>query len=329
MLKPLLYLTSVASGVVGAWIIGNYGNRIRLVDEPDERSSHENPTPKGGGIGILAAFLFAAFIAKIPWLFWVPAGVLALFSFFGDMLDLSPIFRLAVQFGAGIVLIAGTGGFDLAHMNRLLLVMLLGVFVVGTTNIYNFMDGIDGIAAVTGIVGFALLALSNFLWGGETSYSVLSICMSMSCFGFLPYNIPKARVFMGDVGSVLLGFVFAAIVVLLSKSFLDFVCLASFLFPFYADELITMAIRIKDGENLLKPHRSHLYQLLANEQSIPHWKISIKYGILQLLVGLTVLLIKTHGVLVVLSFLFTYFAAFIFVSFSVRRKVAETGHQVS
>ena len=75
---------------------------------------------------------------------------------------------------------------------------------------------------------------------------------------------------MGDVGSILLGFVFAAMVVVLSKSFLDFVCLWSFIFPFYADELSTMAVRIKDGENLLRPHRRHLNQLLANEKGIAY-----------------------------------------------------------
>ena len=328
MLEPVLYLTSIASGGAGAWIIGNYGNRIGLIDEPNERSSHESPTPKGGAIGILAAFLFAAFLVEIPWLFWAPAGVLALLSLFGDQLDLSPSFRLVFQFSAAVVLITGTREFDLIYMNRLLLIILLGVFVVGTANIYNFMDGIDGIAAITGIVSFGLLALSNFLWGGERSFSILSICMSMSCLGFLPYNMPKAKVFMGDVGSVLLGFVFAAIVVSLSKSFLDFVCLVSFLFPFYADELTTMAVRVKDGENLLKPHRRHFYQLLANEYSIPHWKISTGYGVFQLVVGLTVLLAKPHGILVVLSLLFAFFTAFIFLSFSVRRKLAVTSQQV-
>jgi hypothetical protein len=134
-------------------------------------------------------------------------------------------------------------------------------------------------------------------------------------------------VFMGDEVSVLLGFMFAVLVVLLWKSFLDFVCLASFLFPFYADELTTMAVRVRDGENLLKPHRRHLYQLLANEYSIAHWKISVGYGVLQLVVGLTVLMAKPHGLLVVLSLLFAYFAAFTFVSFSIRRKLADTGEQ--
>ena len=134
--------------------------------------------------------------------------------------------------------------------------------------------------------------------------------------------MPKAKIFMGDVSSILLGFTFAAIVVILSKSILDFVCLAGFLFPFYADELTTMAARIKDGENLFKPHRRHLYQLLANEKGIPHWKISIGYGLAQLIVGITILLLRPFGISMILLLLAVYFLAFVFTSSAVRRSLA-------
>ena len=129
---------------------------------------------------------------------------------------------------------------------------------------------------------------------------------------------------MGDVGSILLGFAFAGMVVCLSKSFLDFVCLTSFLFPFYADELATMAARIKDGENLFKPHRRHLYQLLANEKGIAHWKVSIAYGLLQLMVGISVLLLRPFGISVILILLALYFLAFIVVSSTIRKTLKAT-----
>ncbi|GAG76553.1 unnamed protein product, partial [marine sediment metagenome] len=108
---------------------------------------------------------------------------------------------------------------------------------------------------------------------------------------------------MGDVGSVLLGFTFAAIVAQLSNSFLDFVCLSSFLFTFYADELTTMFLRIKNRENLLRPHRKHLYQILANEKKFPHWQVSAGYGAVQLILGMLILSARFYGVWVV-SFLF-------------------------
>ena len=165
---------------------------------------------------------------------------------------------------------------------------------MGTANYYNFMDGINGIAGITAVVGFGLLAFYASTSGAEHSFVILSICIALSCLGFLPFNMPKARVFMGDVGSILVGFLFAAMVVMLSKSFLDFVCLAGFLFPFYADELTTLYVRIKDEfpsgrmnscgirdgwmDRLMKPHRRHVYQLLANEMGIEHWKVSVGYG---------------------------------------------------
>jgi len=134
--------------------------------------------------------------------------------------------------------------------------------------------------------------------------------------------MPKARVFIGDVGSILLGFVFAGMVIALSKGFLDFICFTSFLFPFYADEFTTMAVRIRDGENLMRAHRRHLYQVLANEKGISHWKISVGYGLLQLVVGVSILMVKHYGNIIVLSLLAAYFGAFIVVSATIRRNLA-------
>jgi Fuc2NAc and GlcNAc transferase len=183
------------------------------------------------------------------------------------------------------------------------------------------MDGINGIAAITGTAGFSMLAAYNALSGGDGRFSVLSMCIAFSCLGFLPFNIPKARVFMGDVGSILLGFVFAAMVVMLSRSFLEFVCLASLLFPFYADEWTTMAVRIRDGENLLKPHRRHLYQLLANEMGIEHWKVSVGYGILQIVVGACVLSAMPYGPLAVWTLLVIFFSMFVWLNYIVRARI--------
>ena len=178
------------------------------------------------------------------------------------------------------------------------------------------------IIQITGIVGFGLLSLFKMISGGEKSFAFLSIGISPSCLGFLPFNMPNAKVFMGDVGSILLGFVFAAMVVVLSKSIFDFVCLASFFFPFYADELTTMVVRIKDSENLLQPHRRHLYQFLANEMWIPHWKMSADFGMVQFAVGVNILF-KGISRIAVISLLTIYFGAFVGVGFTVRKRVEQ------
>jgi len=211
-----------------------------------------------------------------------------------------------------------------SRMSGVLMILAMAVFIVGTANFYNFMDGINGIAAITGIVGFGLLALYSFLSESYSSFAVLSVCIYFSCLGFLPFNMPKAKVFMGDVGSILLGFTFAGMVVWLSKGPLDFICLAAFLFPFYADELTTMAVRIRDGENLLRAHRRHLYQVLANEKGVSQWKVSLGYGLLQLVVGVTVLLLKPFGGIMILPILMAYFVGFTMVGYFIRKNLTTT-----
>ena len=321
MPNSVLYLVSFILAGVGAWVVARFAYRWGMVDIPSDRSSHTQPIPKGGGIGILAAFVLSSLLLNIPSGFWLPVTVLALISFYGDRFELSLRCRLPVQLGAALVFLS-TGLFcdyhpalflsifPLSPLHSILWMLFLTVFIVGTANFFNFMDGINGIAAITGIVGFGLLALYSFLSDRDSLFVVLSICISLSCLGFLPFNMPKAKVFMGDAGSILLGFVFAGMVVWLSKSLLDFVCLAAFLFPFYADELSTMAVRIRNGENLMRPHRKHLYQLLANEKRISHWKISVGYGVLQAVVGIGALVLRGYGTLTIIFFLGVCFAGF-------------------
>ena len=315
------YLLSFTLGALGALAVAHFGNALCLLDRPNERSSHYIPTPKGGGVGIFITFVFVCIFSQIHFAFWFPVSIVAIVAFYGDRIELSPKLRLGVQFLAAMALIFGMKYFQFNDVLWILLSLSCAVFIVGTANFYNFMDGINGIAGITGIVGFGLLAFYAYISEPKASIFTLSICISLACLGFLPFNIPKAKVFMGDVGSILLGFVFAGMVVWLSKSPLDFICLAAFLFPFYVDELTTMIVRLKDRENLTKAHRRHLYQLLANEYEIPHWKVSIGYGLLQLVVGISVLLLKSMGLLVIFFILAAYFAGFSLLGFVVRRKL--------
>ena len=325
MEDAILYMGCVLLGGGGAWIIGKSAPRWGLVDLPNKRSSHTIPTAKGGGIGILMGFVLSSLVLEIPASFWLPATFLALFSFWGDKVELSPKFRLPVQFVVALIFLAVHlfSDFSSAISSLPFPISLppLAVFIVATANFYNFMDGINGIAGITGIVGFGLLAFYGYLSGIDSSFITLAICVALACVGFLPFNIPKARVFMGDVGSILLGFVFAGMILWASKSLLDFICLTIFLFPFYADELTTMAVRLKHGEKLTRPHRKHLYQLLANEREIPHWKISLGYGLLQLIVGVSVLIVKPFGGMTVLLLIAVYFSGFVMVSSVVRSKL--------
>ncbi|MBN2538533.1 MAG: glycosyltransferase family 4 protein [Deltaproteobacteria bacterium] len=319
MVKVVAYISSVLLSGAGAWVVSRFALRYHLIDVPTDRSSHSVSTPKGGGVGILAAFVLASALLGISPRIWMPAAVVSLVSFYGDRYGLSPKLRLFVQFivAALFLYMAGLQPESLPHVAVCLFLLL---FVVGTANFYNFMDGINGIAGITGVIGFGFLAFYSFQWGGDALLTALALCVSLSCLGFLPFNIPGARVFMGDVGSVLLGFIFAQMVVLLSKSLLDFVCLISFIFPFYADEIITMWLRLKSRDDLVIPHRRHLYQILANEWGISHWKISTGYGLFQLVVGSSVLILRPFGAISVLLLLAVCLCGFILTSFMFRRR---------
>jgi len=198
------------------------------------------------------------------------------------------------------------------HFSAMLQLLILPTvfFVVATSNYYNFMDGINGIAALTGIVAFLVLFFYTLFFNFSLPIAFSTLSIAIACLGFLPFNFPRATVFMGDVGSILLGFVFAVYVVVLSSNLLDFIVLTSVLFPFYADELVTLFVRLKSGDKILKPHRKHLYQLLANEKKMPHWKVTLLYVFLQIVIVLTVFLIKNTGIINILLLLLLYLFLF-------------------
>jgi Fuc2NAc and GlcNAc transferase len=316
-----LYLISLMLGGAGGWIISKWGIRLSLMDLPNERSSHNTITPKGGGIGILAAFVFCSLYTKISYWFWVPATGVSVLGLLTDRFEITPQVRLILQFIAAFIVVIGLERLSVSGIKEIGLIFFFSVFVVGTANFYNFMDGINGIAGITGIVGFGLTAFYAFHYGSDAFFAVLALCISLACSGFLPFNMPRAKVFMGDVGSILLGFVFAGMVVYFSKSFFDFICFIAFLFPLYADELTTMVIRIRDKERLTQPHRRHIYQLLANEYQMPHWKVSAIYGFVQLIIGISVLMIKNIGIWAVIAALIFYFCVFALLSGVLRNKV--------
>ena len=332
----LLFLVCLLLGAGGAWLIADIPFRDSLLDHPGHRSSHTVATPRGGGVGILIAFIAAAVTLRVPTTFLFAAVLVSAVSFYGDYFRISVKFRLAIQFlSASIFMLPLLPKlvlfFDASRIGSVvflfpLILIALVAFVVGTANFYNFMDGINGIAGLSGAIGFGILGLYTLYRPGvsqfEASFSLLSIGLALSCLGYLPFNMPRARVFMGDVGSILLGFVFAALVIVLSRNYRDMICLPSILFPFYADELTTMYARVRAGENLTKAHRSHLYQLLVNDCGIAHWKVATAYGLLQLLVGTAALALYSIGLNMVMLLLVTSFLIFSVVSYKVRKKVS-------
>jgi UDP-GlcNAc:undecaprenyl-phosphate GlcNAc-1-phosphate transferase len=296
-------LLAFVSTYLGVEIIRRWAIKRSLLDIPNERSLHSVPTPRGGGMAI-AAVLIVGVALGLSWEVgreppdWVGflLGLLVVTAAgaIDDLTALSARARLFVHFLAAVVFVAfygDVGKVALPFIGELNLGWLgapISLFwIVGLTNAYNFMDGIDGIAAGQAIVaGGAWIVVCSAL--GLPSLTVLCVLLVGASLGFLPFNLPRARMFMGDAGSTVLGFTFAASPILVYRETGDthvpvfaVLCVA----PFVFDSALTMVRRALRRENLLLPHRSHLYQRLVRS-GYSHGTVSLLYTGLAFITGL-------------------------------------------
>jgi len=293
----LLVFISFVLGFSGSWLVKRFGARFGMVDVPNLRSSLHREIPKGAGFGILSALVVSGFFLSIPFFVWLPALVISLASFWGADKHILPVsYRLLIHFGCSLFFLVFFLHFQQADPSAYVIWLPMLIFIVGTANFYNFMDGIDGIAGITGVLAFLLVAGHAWMSDMSVSFILLSLAMSAACLGFLCFSFPRASVFLGDLGSILLGFVFACLVVFLSQELSDFLVMAGFLSMFYFDELFTMGVRIRDRDSLVEPHRKHIYQVLVNEAGVRHWKVALGYGLAQLTIGVSAILIQPKGV---------------------------------
>lgn len=314
---------ALALGASGAFLMARFAFAWGLVDRPNERSSHTLPTPRGGGVGILLAIPAAGGWLGIHPAVWGSALVTGLLSFFDDRLGLAPRTRFMIQAaGAGACLLFAVPLPDLPWPLRLALYAFGLVYLTGTANFFNFMDGINGIAGIAGSLAFA--ALSGYAWlnGLPAAEVAFNAAVAAACLGFLPFNFPLARVFMGDVGSVTLGFLFAAQAFRYAGGFVELLLLSGFLFLFYIDALTTLFIRWRAGERLSQAHRRHLYQICVNQLGLAHWPVSLAYGLAQGAISLSLFVAAPRGAVSVQLALALCLAAFCLVSRSARMRAA-------
>ncbi len=313
---PLIFFTITLPfflSVLCSILILKFGSKIALIDIPNKRSSHSLTTPRGGGIGTLIAFVLIGILVANEILFTLIAGTMGLLGLFEDRFTLAPKLRLLIQLVISASVVWLFLGLPTSKVASALFLFWI-IFIIGTANFYNFMDGINGIAGLTGIVGFGLMAFFSHFVANKPDVALLSVVLSAGCLGFLPFNFPKAKVFMGDVGSIFLGFVFASFVLRLSITIGIFLCLVMFLCTFYADAIVTIFYRWRRGENLIKAHRGHLYQYMSNELGMPHWIVSLLYALSQFVFGFLALLAYRKGLVwqfivfvgFAIMFLFTY-----------------------
>ena len=267
---------------------------VRLLDVPNERSSHTRPVPKSGGVGIVVSFAVACLIAyqvagiariadQYFWGFLICSVALAAVSFLDDVTQTSFLAKISTQVLCVVVML-GTGvslsSLFLPVVGEVALgpwgYVLTFVWMLGLTNAFNFMDGLDGLAG--GVAVIAAGFMCAIAWS-QNSYFVYitSYALIASVSGFLLFNFPPARIFMGDVGSAFLGYAFATLAVI-GATFdfgrLSFYIVPMLLFHFIFDTFLTFVRRLIRGESVHLAHRSHLYQLL-NRMGYSHRTVSL------------------------------------------------------
>ena len=234
-----------------------------LADVPNERSLHDAPIPRLGGIVLIAAMLaFAVWHANAPLAAVLAcAAFLAVLSLADDYRSLPIEVRLPAHFAAALITVAAIWpGFSGGNAVEATLAVLA---IVWMTNAFNFMDGSDGLAGGMALFGFAALAAGALL-AGDVPIAATCVAIASGACGFLLHNFPPARVFLGDAGSVPIGFLAGALGWLGYSGGTWPAWFPVLVFaPFLADATLTLATRVVRGERFWKAHRTHAYQRLV------------------------------------------------------------------
>ncbi|MFW6335222.1 MAG: MraY family glycosyltransferase [Desulfosalsimonas sp.] len=291
-MKWWIFLFAGLFSLVLTGFMRNYAVSWDLLAVPERRSSHSTPVPLGGGPAIAAAFLTALLYLRFAGLlqnqvFWALAGAgswSALIGWLDDHLEMDVWPRLAGHFAGAVWALAFLGGLppleflghemDLGFTGDLLAV----IFLVWMINLYNFMDGIDGIASIEAV---AVYAGGAFLWtvyAGSGTGWMLPLAAASAAGGFLFWNFPKARIFMGNSGSEFLGMVLGIFALQAAHSgsglFWGWIILSG---AFIVDATLTLMIRAWQGKKVYLAHCNHAYQHAARKYGA-HWPVSLAFG---------------------------------------------------
>jgi UDP-N-acetylmuramyl pentapeptide phosphotransferase/UDP-N-acetylglucosamine-1-phosphate transferase len=271
------------AAVAGFWLLLRSGLAARVaMDIPNHRSLHLLPVPKIGGLVLVPAFLFVWLFATDTNTVQLPlVAVLAIFSYMDDRSDLSAALRLGLHLAVAVA-------FVLLHLDLrdMSLVVAAVLWVTWCTNLYNFMDGADGLAGGMALFGFSAYGLAALL-SGDQSFAVASFSVAAASAGFLLFNFPPAKIFMGDAGSIPLGFLMGALGLLGWQSAVWPFWFPLLVFsPFIADATVTLLKRALRGERVWVAHREHYYQRLVR-MGWTHRRLALGEYVLMAAVGLS------------------------------------------
>lgn len=229
------------------------------MDHPNARSLHVTPTPRVGGIGMIGAILIASIFIRPPvlWPFMLGALILAAISLLDDYKNLPVHWRLFAHIIVAVACVLMFPGLNV------LSVLGASLAVVWMTNLYNFMDGADGLAGGMAVMGFGALSVAA-AWAGASDLAVFCGVIAAAALAFLRFNFPPAKIFMGDTGSIPLGFLAASVGVYGAAQAYWPVLFPVIIFsPFILDASVTLLKRGLRGEKIWHAHREHYYQRLV------------------------------------------------------------------
>ena len=269
-------LTSVTLlSAVSTFVLVTVARRLGIMDVPNHRSLHSIPRPRTGGLAVvLAAIAGLFYLSKqldSELVSILPYGlVILLLAFIDDMRSISSSLRLLVQFVVAMMLVfkglaltaISLPGIEII-LHKPVSIVVSVIFIVWTVNMYNFMDGMDGFAGGMALIGFTSFAIIAF-YRGDSSFALINLLVVAATLGFLVFNLPPAKIFLGDVGSTLLG-MFVAFFILwadLNQVFPFWIGLIIFM-PFFLDATVTLVKRIARKEKFWEAHRTHYYQRLV------------------------------------------------------------------
>ncbi len=270
--------------------------RLKILDIPNNRSSHSSPVPRGGGLAIIfcwyavIVYLYVNNLLEKNLFFAFASGlILAVISLLDDLFSIKPIIRLLTQLVTATLAVYFINGITFIDIsgwiisNDIILTPLLIFSIVWFINLYNFLDGIDGYASIEAIS----VALVIYLFTGNLLLLIFASCVA----GFLFWNWPKAKIFMGDVGSTQLGYVLIIMGIYFNNKgefdFMNWLLISS---PFWFDATLTLFRRWRKGERIDQPHKKHAYQRLV-QSGYSHLKVDLLLICLNFLIGLTILFI--------------------------------------
>jgi Fuc2NAc and GlcNAc transferase len=260
---------------IGTFLIRSFASKLNFVDRPNDRSSHSVPTPRGGGVAIVLVFLTAICVlgaiglldATVLSVLAVGGGAVAVVGLLDDRSALPARTRFIVHSTASVFAVFKLGSIPFISSGLLgvgLSYFVSAVAIAWAINLFNFMDGIDGIAASEAIFIAGVGAWFNIVNLGEPGLSAAFLYLAAATLGFLVWNWPRARIFLGDAGSGFLGFALAAIAMAASRSAAIPIQVWLILSGvFLVDATVTLLRRVLRGDRWFEAHRLHAYQHLA------------------------------------------------------------------